>query len=270
MSALTTAEKSRLEELCGIVRRGMQTFVEVGNALMEIRESGLYRERCATFEAFVQIEFGMKRAHAYRQIAAAETVALLSPTGDIPAGLTEGAIRPLTTLPPEQRAEAFEEAKEVAKFEGKKRPTASHVSAAVRLRSKERKAKHESAQEIADALTKNKAPEDSPLRPAEGTSTEPECHPANKEEPEQASPEVGAPTGATATPQDTPADEGVEDSEHSLIREVLASLPVRLNPPTNADVRGLSKEDVDRLLSAGRWCQMVAARWSTLNAQEAA
>lgn len=135
MIALAPEATERLAVLCGIVRKGMETFVEVGGALMEIRDSGLYKERCSTFESFVQMEFGMSRRHAYRQIAAAETVALLGPNGHTPE--TESVARPLTDLPPDEQQEAWTGAMETAAAEGKK-VTAKHVTEAVKAHRKEK------------------------------------------------------------------------------------------------------------------------------------
>lgn len=72
----------RLAELEEVVERGLSTFVEVGNALMEIRDARLYRATHPTFEAYCRERWGFSRSHGYRLIRAAE-LAELSPTGDI-------------------------------------------------------------------------------------------------------------------------------------------------------------------------------------------
>lgn len=77
-------ERSRLAELEAVVERGMQTFVEVGSALMEIRDERLYRETHGTFERYLAERWGLSRAHGYRMIEAAHVAELVSPTGDIP------------------------------------------------------------------------------------------------------------------------------------------------------------------------------------------
>lgn len=176
-AALTTSEQSRLDELCGVVRKGMETFVDVAAALMSIRDEGLYRARCSTFEAFVQIEFGMSRSFAYRQIAAAETVKLLSgtpdtaemsPIGDTAGGAnaplpeSESVARPLTTLPADQQREAWAEANELAKAEGKPKATAQHTRIAAEARKAPRPAreKPEDAAAAIVASTKKTEPEE--------------------------------------------------------------------------------------------------------------
>lgn len=64
-----------------IVRKGMNTFREVGQALARIRDEQWYKQSHKTFEAFCIAEFGFKRSHAYRLIEAA-AVAETSPVGD--------------------------------------------------------------------------------------------------------------------------------------------------------------------------------------------
>ena len=77
-------EKRRLKKLEGIVQRGMSTFIEVGNALTEIRDRKLYRlspfgGQGSTFEEYAFRKFGFSRAHAYRHIKTANVQAVLSP-----------------------------------------------------------------------------------------------------------------------------------------------------------------------------------------------
>lgn len=81
---LTSTERSDLRRLEKIVDDGLHTFIDVGNALREIRDSKLYREKWTTFEGYVEDRYDMKRAHAYRLIEAVETkdrVEKMSPIG---------------------------------------------------------------------------------------------------------------------------------------------------------------------------------------------
>lgn len=127
-TALTTAERGRLDECEAVIERGLKTFVDVGRALLEIRDSGLYRDGYATFEDYCRERWGMMRAHAYRMIDAASVVDNLSPMGDI-LPTSERQARPLTRLSAEQQAEAWTRAVETAP-EGK--ITAAHVENVVR------------------------------------------------------------------------------------------------------------------------------------------
>lgn len=72
----------RLVELEGVIERGLTTFVEVGAALMEIRDSRLYRETHGTFEAYCRERWGWDRTYAHRTIQAAEVSRML-PMGNI-------------------------------------------------------------------------------------------------------------------------------------------------------------------------------------------
>lgn len=107
--AITQAEISRLGELETIVETGLTVFVAVGNALLEIRDSRLYRQQYPTFEAYCRERWGLKQSHAYRMIDAAAVVGNLqsSPIGELPK--TESQARPLTRLEPEVQREVWRE-----------------------------------------------------------------------------------------------------------------------------------------------------------------
>jgi len=50
-----------------VIRRGLNSFIEVGEALMEIRDNRLYREKgFGRFEDYCQQEWGWKHSHAYK------------------------------------------------------------------------------------------------------------------------------------------------------------------------------------------------------------
>jgi hypothetical protein len=103
------SEEIRLVECELIIEKGLQTFVEVGNALLEIRDSRLYRRGYATFEDYCKERWGMVRQSANRLISAAEVVQnlQLEPIGSIPE--TESQIRPLTRLEPALQRAAWNE-----------------------------------------------------------------------------------------------------------------------------------------------------------------
>ena len=107
-------EKQPLEVLESVIDAGMQTFVHVGNALLEIRDGRLYRHTHATFEDYCRERWGLKQSHAYRLMDAAQVVDVLksSPIGELPA--TESQARPLTVLEPAQQREAWQRAVETA------------------------------------------------------------------------------------------------------------------------------------------------------------
>lgn len=120
---------SRLEELEGVIQRGFQTFIEVGNALLEIQNSQLYKESHSSFEAYLKERWNLERRRAYQLIDAAEIAADVNQGSQngkaLPAPTSERQIRPLKALPKEQRSEAYTEA--VAKNNGEA-PTGKQVA----------------------------------------------------------------------------------------------------------------------------------------------
>src|SRR5262245_7566908 len=93
----STVEPSRLAELEAIVEAGLKTFVEVGRALLEIRDDHHYvNAGYKSFETYCRERWGMSKTHANRQIEAAEVVDLLTPLGVAPAN--EAQARELVPL----------------------------------------------------------------------------------------------------------------------------------------------------------------------------
>lgn len=72
-------ESERLSTLEGTIKAGIATFIEVGKALLEIRDNRLYRADASTFEQYASERWDISRAHAYRLLGAAETVEQMSP-----------------------------------------------------------------------------------------------------------------------------------------------------------------------------------------------
>lgn len=88
----------------------------MGTALLEIRDSRLYRETHSTFENYCRDRWGMNRRYANRIIEAAVVVENLGPIGPkLPSTGTdqlvslpthESQARPLAKLEPEQQRTA--------------------------------------------------------------------------------------------------------------------------------------------------------------------
>lgn len=128
-SALTTTEAQQLAQYEAVIEHGIQTFVEVGLALLAVREARLYREQYSTFEEYCQSRWGWTRRHTNRLIASAEVTTNLGPIGpNLP--VTESQARPLVALrdQPELQREVWRRAVETAP-DGK--VTAAHVQAVV-------------------------------------------------------------------------------------------------------------------------------------------
>lgn len=72
LGQLTGPEAARLADLEARIRRGMETFVEVGTALAEVRESRLHRATHATFEDYCRDRWGLTDRRARQLMEAAE------------------------------------------------------------------------------------------------------------------------------------------------------------------------------------------------------
>jgi hypothetical protein len=89
------AEVEHLNRLEAIVQRGLDTDLEVGNALAEINDTWLYRATHPTFEGYLHDRWGISRTRGDQLIQAAEA-ACQPPAGvDSPAPATGSAPRPL-------------------------------------------------------------------------------------------------------------------------------------------------------------------------------
>lgn len=133
--ALTAVEATTLDDLEGVIEKGLSGFVEVGTALSRIRDGKLYRETHSTFDDYCRERWSISRAHAYRQIEAAGVAAALSPVGDIPSERVARELAPLK----DDEAEPVETWREMRSQYGENL-TAEKVRAAVsdRLRTEQR------------------------------------------------------------------------------------------------------------------------------------
>lgn len=114
MSALEQTGRS-LDELESIIEHGLETFVEVGQALLEIRDGRKYRDRqFLTFEDYCKERWGMARSRAYQLMDAAA----VSTVVDIPVERQARELVPLLSEP-EVLREAWAEAQERATAEDK-------------------------------------------------------------------------------------------------------------------------------------------------------
>jgi hypothetical protein len=77
-------KSSRLANLEAVIERGRRTFLEVGNALMTIRDEKLYRVTHATWDGYCRDRWGISGRHGYRQIEATRTAEEMRPMGHTP------------------------------------------------------------------------------------------------------------------------------------------------------------------------------------------
>jgi hypothetical protein len=125
---LSPDEVLSLEGYEQIIAQGIKTFVQVGHALLTIREQRLYRESYTTFEDYCRQRWDLSRPRAYQLIDAAQVIDVVSTIVDI-VPVNEAQARPLASLPAEQQVEVWREVVETAPA-GK--VTAKHVQETVK------------------------------------------------------------------------------------------------------------------------------------------
>jgi len=129
MELTITKDTNDLEHLERVIHMNLQSFYELGRALMEIRDRELYKikngGKYGTFEAYCREVWDMSKMHAYRLMdscSVVDTVKSNPRVTSIPN--CERQARPLAKLEPDQQIEAWGKAVETAP-EGK--VTAAHV-----------------------------------------------------------------------------------------------------------------------------------------------
>lgn len=106
---LNIEERNELERCEVVIKQGLKTFVEVGQALMMIRDKRLYRAEFGTFESYCQDKWQLSKTHVNRLVQSSEVVRNIEMT---PIGVkpkTESQARPLTKLEPELQSEVWNE-----------------------------------------------------------------------------------------------------------------------------------------------------------------
>lgn len=93
--------RSRLSDLEAVIERGKRSFLEVGTALMEIRESRLYRETHKNFDDYCRERWGWGRDYVDKQIAAAKFAEALPTTVGKPKTEREARRRMVDNEPEE-------------------------------------------------------------------------------------------------------------------------------------------------------------------------
>ena len=97
MEILNIDESHELERCEVVIKQGLNTFIEVGEALFLIRDKRLYRREFKTFEDYCQQKWSMPRQHVNRMISGYKIVNHLEPMGSI-LPESERQVRPLVGL----------------------------------------------------------------------------------------------------------------------------------------------------------------------------
>jgi hypothetical protein len=114
---------SELKRCEAIIERNLKTFINVGNALLNIRDNRLYRDTHKTFETYCRERWGWSKTHANRLVEAASVTQNLTPTGVIPTN--ERQLRPLANLKPAAQRQIWTQA---VKESNGRAPTAALVN----------------------------------------------------------------------------------------------------------------------------------------------
>ena len=105
---MTTVELTTLGLLEAVIDKGLHTFLDVGNALLRIRDERLYRGTHTAFDAYCRDRWGMSKTQANRFIAASSVAKNLAPIGVTPT--SESQIRLLCQFEPAKQVKVFERA----------------------------------------------------------------------------------------------------------------------------------------------------------------
>lgn len=83
---LTAHQKMAYESCCKIVSEGLKTFIQVGEALMTLREGKLYRAEYpgCTWDQFLEIKWGFTRQRANQLISASSLAQQLGTSVTVP------------------------------------------------------------------------------------------------------------------------------------------------------------------------------------------
>jgi hypothetical protein len=144
---LNNEERGELQDLIARIKENSDAVL---TDLATIHQKRLYRE-FGSFRDFVQSELGMSKSRAYQLLQECEVrqnlsqnrqkvstiVDTLPPSSQsqpsLPLPATEGQIRPLVKLPPQQQAAVWADAVDLARERGHTAPTAAIVEETVKL-----------------------------------------------------------------------------------------------------------------------------------------
>lgn len=129
---LTDQDVGDLTSYEAVIDKGLETFMEVGTALMAIRDRRLYRQTHGTFEQYCSERWALSRKRTYDLMDAAGAVAAMSPMGDTATTPIENE-RQARAIAPVVKAHGPEVAAEVLKeVADKGRVTAAAITAAAK------------------------------------------------------------------------------------------------------------------------------------------
>lgn len=121
-----TDEMQRLARLEEVVDKGVRNMLDAADALKEIRDEKLYKQRgYDNFDSYLSEEWGFGKSYIYKIIKSSETrKRLWTMVPDLDTtNLSERAVRELNAVPDDQLEDVIELARSTAKAEGKRLTT---------------------------------------------------------------------------------------------------------------------------------------------------
>lgn len=112
-SEMSHLELHDLERNEGIIKRGMRSFIEVGEALQDIRYRRLWRKSHDSFRDYLKDRWGMGAPYATRLISGSEVAKR------IPAIQNEAQAREVARIPYTDQAKVVERASQIAQSVGR-------------------------------------------------------------------------------------------------------------------------------------------------------
>lgn len=133
--ALSKADAVKWAKADQVIRNGAQAFLDVGRALLQVKENEWYLAEHADWEAYMD-SVGLSTEHGRRLMKAFKIAENATPIGGaFPAN--ESVCRALDKVPSGEQQEVFQEATERAVAAGKASPTASDVAGVIADRNSE-------------------------------------------------------------------------------------------------------------------------------------
>ena len=111
---MKTVQISRFEELEAIIEDGLRKFIDVGRCFIEIKESGLYKEKYGTFADYCERKWGFSLNKAEKYMQAFKTEGVLKSRTNVRLPENEAQSRELNTLTDDQKQEAWSESVKTA------------------------------------------------------------------------------------------------------------------------------------------------------------
>jgi hypothetical protein len=110
------------------IERGLKTFIDVGQALAEIRDSRLYKGSHSSFEDYCRERWGFSRVRAH-QLTSAADLALTMVNSGLPEPTNERQARALASVPESDRADVWRQVSDSGD-----KPTAEAIRKAAEVR----------------------------------------------------------------------------------------------------------------------------------------